>query len=163
MSLLTLTDWELTSISQSTWVGISVLLKFGAGVVPIEFTNQKTGAKTSFNLGYLAAGFGLPVSWSSNLFTKPWLSMESNRLIKTFTAPSDFSIDSLKGNYAALSSIGGAASSLGFLAFSRIPLTPVAIGGAAFSAAVFAGCVFTAPTTVYGSLSAGMLSCEVDS
>jgi hypothetical protein len=163
MSILSLTDWELTSISQSTWAGVSVLLKFGAGVVPIEFTNKKKGSVTSFNLGFLGAGFGLPVSWSSNLFTKPWLSMQSNRLITTFTAPSDFSIDSLKGKYAAVSTIGAAASSLGFIAFSRVPLTPIYIGGAAFSLAIFAGCVFTAPTTVYGSLSAGMLSCQVDS
>jgi hypothetical protein len=156
------TDWKLSSISATKWVGISLLLKFGAGVVPLEFTNTSSGAVTKFDAAFLSAGWSLPISWSSTLFTTPSLSMHGSQIIASPSAPSPFPISSVSRNYGAIASLGGAASSVGYILFSYVPLTPLGPGGLAFLAGVFAGCVFTVPATLYGALSAGVLSFRVD-
>jgi hypothetical protein len=160
MSLSIVTDYELSSVSTSKWAGISLLLKVGGGTVPLEFINTKTGVISTFNLRFAAAGWSLPVSLSSGLLETPSLATHSTKVLTT-PWTSSFAISSIRGEFAAIMSAGAVASSVGYILFSHVPLTPIVIGGAAFLAGVFAGCAFTLPSTLYGSLAAGALSCFV--
>jgi hypothetical protein len=149
---VTMTDWELSKISTipiSTTYAVAPAMKFDVGVAPLEFYNRSTGAVEKFNAVFLGIGHWAP----GFFFFSAYLPKRSSRV---FASSTPFSIGSIRGNYGVIFTTSSWVMSGASICFSRHPLGPL------FPFGIFAGCTFTAPPSLYGRLTAGVLGFRVD-